>query len=639
VPESELVRELIFVVQAIDSAHVRYDAAADAFLPSPTLALPRAARQLLTRVAEAGTLYRRLRGALGVGAGRGPAARALSAAVEEELRDYFRLVALLESRAQAAPPRPGGADGAVYLTLRRMEVWVGEARERLRSLASLLAACQGLAGGALAAALHARCALADPQARGLAERLLGSACEPLLDALAAWLTRGELGEGEAAADFFVQADEAAPPEALWRRRYSLRAGARPPFLSEEQAEEALRIGKGLNFLRTLCADAGWAADAGCALAAAAAAGGLQAANAPAIAALLAEAGGRCDARVRAALFGRFQLGVHCAAIKRYLLLGQGDFIAALMDAVGPELGGRAAAVSAYQLTGVLETAIRASNAQFDDPDTLGRLRVRLMPHGSGESGWDVFSLEYVVGPPLSTLLTEEALASYLRVFNFLWRLKRVEHALNGAWDGMKGSSAAAGGGGGGGSGGGGRPASPAGRRAAAPLAQALRRCHLLRAEMAHFVANLQYYIMFEVLEESWAAFTAEMAGAANLDGLIEAHERYLEAIVSKALLGERSALLAQQLNALFDVMLRFRALAQRLAAAAAEAGAAAGLAALAARAGAPPPPPPPQPLSLSPAEAGAQLESVAADFSALLEGFLNLLPVQRHVDLVRSVSR
>ena len=28
-------------------------------------------------------------------------------------------------------------------------------------------------------------------------------------------------------------------------------------------------------------------------------------------------------------------------------------------------------------------------------------------------------------------------------------------------------------------------------------------CHLLRNEMIHFVYNLQYYLMFEVLECSW----------------------------------------------------------------------------------------------------------------------------------------
>ncbi len=159
---------------------------------------------------------------------------------------------------------------------------------------------------------------------------------------------------------------------------------------------------------------------------------------------------------------------------------------------------------------------------------------------------------------------------------------------------------------------------------------------MLRAEMAHFVTNLQYYIMFEVLEHSWAQFTDDMAAAADLDGLIAAHERYLDAIVAKALLGERSSLLAQQLTTLFELMLRFRGLADRVFDAARDAAASASLAALASHigeggAGA-------AAAAASAAadlapDAAAQLDILQGDYSTLLEGFLNLLPVQRHVDL------
>jgi gamma-tubulin complex component 3 len=100
--------------------------------------------------------------------------------------------------------------------------------------------------------------------------------------------------------------------------------------------------------------------------------------------------------------------------------------------------------------------------------------------------------------------------------------------------------------------------------------------------------------------------------------------------VSKALLGERSALLAQQLSTLFELMLRFRALADRVFEAARDAAAQASLASLigdeqraataAAAAGLVP-------------DAAAQLDTLAGDYATLLEGFLNLLPVQRHVDL------
>jgi gamma-tubulin complex component 3 len=57
----------------------------------------------------------------------------------------------------------------------------------------------------------------------------------------------------------------------------------------------------------------------------------------------------------------------------------------------------------HNLTGILETAIRATNAQFDDSDILKRLDVRLLEVSPGDTGWDVFSLDYHVDGPISTV--------------------------------------------------------------------------------------------------------------------------------------------------------------------------------------------------------------------------------------------
>lgn len=81
----------------------------------------------------------------------------------------------------------------------------------------------------------------------------------------------------------------------------------------------------------------------------------------------------------------------------------------------------------------MEAAIRSSNAQYDDPDILRRLDVRLLEMSPGDSGWDVFSLDYHVDSPVNTILTPVAMHQYLKMFNFLWRLKRVEYALSSAW--------------------------------------------------------------------------------------------------------------------------------------------------------------------------------------------------------------
>lgn len=221
-----------------------------------------------------------------------------------------------------------------------------------------------------------------------------------------------------------------------------------------------------------------------------------------------------------------------------------------MDLVGPELALAANTLSSFKLSGTLESAVRASNAQYDDGDVLDRLRVRMMPHNDGDRGWDVFSLEYNARDPLTTVFTEEVMGKYLKIFNFLWRLKRVEHALSATWQTMKPNCMIA--------------RLWSNKEGGSQLTVVLRRCQTLRNEMNHFVTNLQYYIMFEVLEYSWSNFLEEMEEAHDLDELIGAHDKYLGSILEKALLGERSQLLCKTLFSLFDLILRFRGLADRL---------------------------------------------------------------------------
>jgi gamma-tubulin complex component 3 len=96
---------------------------------------------------------------------------------------------------------------------------------------------------------------------------------------------------------------------------------------------------------------------------------------------------------------------HLNGIRRYLLLGQGDFIHHLMVLLQyvlvtvsldhahiqshksspthglpcrPELPKPADKVFVHNLNGLLETAVRATNAQYDSQQVLSRLDVRLL---------------------------------------------------------------------------------------------------------------------------------------------------------------------------------------------------------------------------------------------------------------------
>ena len=57
-------------------------------------------------------------------------------------------------------------------------------------------------------------------------------------------------------------------------------------------------------------------------------------------------------------------------------------MAALMEGLGGELTRSSREISEYGLAGYLDAAIRASSAQYDNPDVHNRLRIRL-EHGAG----------------------------------------------------------------------------------------------------------------------------------------------------------------------------------------------------------------------------------------------------------------
>lgn len=559
VSEEVLVRDVLYCCQGIDGKYVKFNAMVDGYVLSDLVKVPRATRVMVRRLCELGWLFRKVRGYISESMDRFPAedvgtvGQAFCAALQDELLEYYKLLAVLEAQAMNPIPLVSESAGSGnYLSLRRLSVWFAEPMVKMRLMAVLVDKCKVLRGGAMAGAIHLHAQHGDLLVHEFMKRLLRRVCSPLFEMVRSWVLEGELED--IFAEFFVVAHP-VKAESLWREGYRLHSGMLPSFISQSLAQRILRTGKSINFLRVCCDDRGWADTATEAATAAGTStrrGSLGYGETDALETLVIEAAKRIDKHLLDVIYKRYKFKEHCLAIKRYLLLGQGDFVQYLMDIVGPELSEPANTISSFKLAGLLESAIRSSNAQYDDPDILDRLRVKLMPHGTGDRGWDVFSLEYDARVPLDTLFTESVMARYLRIFNFLWKLRRVEHALIGAWKAMKPNCITS------------NSFTKLQHAVKLQLLSTLRRCQVLWDEMNHFVTNLQYYIMFEVLEVSWSNFSNEMEAAKDLDDLLAAHEKYLHSIFEKSLLGERSQSLSKSLFVLFDLILRFRSHADRL---------------------------------------------------------------------------
>ncbi|KAM4091113.1 hypothetical protein ACJW30_09G114200 [Castanea mollissima] len=646
VREEVLVRDVLYACQGIDGKYVKFDKTADGYVLSDLVKVPRATRIMVRKLCELGWLFRKVKGYISESMDRFPAedvgtvGQAFCAALQDELSDYYKLLAVLE--AQSMNPIPLVSEKVSsenYLSLRRLSVWFAEPMVKMRLMAVLVDKCKVLRGGAMAGAIHLHAQHGDPLVHEFMRRLLRRVCSPLFEMVRSWVLEGELED--IFAEFFV-VGQPVKAESLWRDGYRLHAGMLPSFISQSLAQRILRTGKSINFLRVCCEDRGWADTATEAAAAAGTTtrrGGLGYGETDALESLVDEAAKRIDKHLLDVIHIQYKFKEHCLAIKRYLLLGQGDFVQYLMDIVGPELSEPANTISTFKLAGLLETAIRSSNAQYDDPDILDRLRVKMMPHGTGDRGWDVFSLEYDARVPLDTVFTESVMARYLKIFNFLWKLRRVEHGLIGAWKTMKPNCITS------------HSFTKLQQAVKLQLLSTLRRCQVLWVDMNHFVTNLQYYIMFEVLEVSWSNFLSEMEVAKDLDDLLAAHEKYLHSIVEKSLLGERSQTLCKSLFVLFDLILRFRSHADRLYEGIHELQARTmesslpsrdksksrrqlgdkssdpgswigeGRKALTQRAG--------EFLR----NMGLDLDAIAKEYTSLLEGFISQLPVQQHVDL------
>ncbi|CAK7211814.1 Microtubule-nucleating Tub4p (gamma-tubulin) complex component [Sporothrix bragantina] len=526
--EKTLLRDIPFTLQGLNSETMVFTKDTVLVLP-PTLPAPIVS--LLHTLAEPALLYRRLDTFVRSPA-KGLLGQSLRAAISSELRAYLSLVATLESQIRRALAALDGAAprhgiGRAGVTLKRCVVWTREATMGLRLMALIAEESANKRGGQLISLIHSfSVSHGDPVVGAFAERLLAPVARPFYDILRRWIYDGELADPYC--EFFVReqgsgADDAKRQEAarakghssVWNDKYEIDAAMIPSIMRTDFAEKVFLIGKSLNFIRHSCADAQWVDNYS-----KGASKELRYGDTETLEAWIDEAYKTTMRRLMHLLTDKFHLFDHLAALKKYVLLGQGDFVALLMESLAPNLDRPATAQYRHTLTSQLDHAIRGSNAQFEPPEILRRLDARMLQQSHGDTGWDCFTLEYKIGAPVDCVVTEWANKQYLKVFNFLWYVKRVEFALSSTWHKcMTGARGVL------------QTDDPA-------VHQAWKTTRGTLAEMVHFVGQLQYYILFEVIEASWAVLQKEIRREdCTLDDLISAHHAYLTSITNKGLLG------------------------------------------------------------------------------------------------------
>ncbi|XP_020297110.1 gamma-tubulin complex component 3 homolog isoform X2 [Pseudomyrmex gracilis] len=535
ISEDILVQDLIYSLQSVEGKVLKLDSSYG-FQIDPMTKINRSQKQAVLRLSELGYLHNVVQKGLErmsvTGAGR--VADSFVAALHNELSEYYRFIAIMQEEVNRSQHQMN----TYGVTISHLHLWTCDPLENLKWLASIVRACQGQKGGALASTLYEFSYHGDAMVKKLVKRILESICNPLYDMLMRWIADGELNDPFK--EFFIQScadvsgDRMSP-----LTKYQVRNSMVPSFISKAQAKKILGTGKSINFLREVCKDfSPWQdrhadmfrindeeynvevffdMDPD---------GRLQA--------MMDAAYKETSTRVVEILTKQYHLMDHLQGIKGYLLLGQGHFIQHLMHLLEPELDKPASSLYPHNISSILETAIRATSTKLDDLDVQKRLDVRLLAPSENETGWDVFILDYNVDGPIGTIL-EPCRQTYQTVFFALWRAKRMESILSAIWKQQITSAKMF--------------------RKMPEVLPIQNHIHLITSSMVHLVHQMQYYFLFEVIECSWDTFTKQLLQATSLDDIIAAHNYFVDSVRHGTLLDEKSQQLMDHLRSVYSPIL------------------------------------------------------------------------------------
>lgn len=274
------------------------------------------------------------------------------------------------------------------------------------------------------------------------------------------------------------------------------------------------------------------------------------------------------------IFGSLRL------MKRFFLLDQGDFFVHFMDAAEEELVKEVSSVSRGRVQHWLDVSIQLSietglaslrteseqsrgltpagiRCRFKSESLLKNLdQIHSASGGidtqehptpqrhayggqnlTGPTGLDTFYIEFSSIPfPISLVLSTPVMNSYQLLFRHLFFAKQVERRLVNVW--MDHQTI----------------------KELQTLRGSLGPAFLLRQRMLHFVQNLIYYMMLEVIEPNWIQMEAAIMSpsaqkAQTVDDILEVHQSFLVKTLEACLLTNRN--LIRSLTKLMKTCLLF----------------------------------------------------------------------------------
>lgn len=518
--EHALVEDLLYVLVGVDgrdiSAQPVLGRQSRSFIVDPSLDM--SVKELVSRILPVASCYSTITRFTEEKSSfeYGQVNHALTAAMRTLMKEYFILITQLEHLHRQGTLSLQKLWFYIQPTMRTMEI--------LSSIATSVDKGECM-GGSTLSLLHDRTFnyTGDSQAQELCLYLTKAASVPYFEILEKWIYRGIIKDPYS--EFMVEEHELQKEkiqedynDKYWDQRYTIVQHRIPSFL-QKMADKILNTGKYLNVVRecgrdVTCPDAKEV---------------LYTLKERAYVEQIEKAYYYASKVLLDFLMEEKELVSRLRSIKHYFLMDKGDFFVHFMDLTEEELKKPVDDIIPPRLEALLELALRMSTANTDP--FKDDLKIDLMPHDvitqllrvlaidtkqekaiiNAEptevslSGLEAFSFDYIVKWPLSLIINRKALTRYQMLFRHMFYCKHVERLLCNVWISNKES-----------------------KQYSLHSAKWFSTAFALRQRMLNFVQNIQYYMMFEVMEPTWHIMENNLKSASNIDDVLCHHTSFLD---------------------------------------------------------------------------------------------------------------
>lgn len=146
VSESDLLRDLIFIFQGIDGQYIKFNPELNDYSLVAGVSVSKPMEEMVFKLADIGWLYIKIRNFIKLNvdnANIGLVGQSLCAALQHELTEYYKLIAILEAQIEKQIADKSLTNDQQSLTLKRLMVWTLDCTQKLRLMSILVDVCQG----------------------------------------------------------------------------------------------------------------------------------------------------------------------------------------------------------------------------------------------------------------------------------------------------------------------------------------------------------------------------------------------------------------------------------------------------------------------------------------------------------------